>query len=240
MEGEELTGIEILDPGLEGPLSRVELPRRVIRIRRRGKYIIFKLDKGFLVMHLRITGRLILGELRGPETRAILHFRGASLSFLDRRRMATAEFVEDISWLEARLGPEPLGDLSWLPGALRESRRPIKVWLLDQKNIAGIGNIYASEVLFVAGIDPRRPANSLSEEEAVRLSRAIREVLAEAIAHRGTTFSDYRDSSGDPGGYQEFLRVYRRAGKPCKKCGTPIERIELGGRGTFFCPRCQR
>jgi len=206
-------------------------------VRRRGKYIVFALDRGFLVFHLRMTGQLLLGDAPADGARLALRVDGGWLSFVDRRRLATVAYSPE---LDLELGPEPLGDLSWLPGALGRSKRPIKAWLLDQKNIAGIGNIYAAEILFSAGIDPRRPANSLTPDEVERLGVAIREVLTEAIAYRGTTFSDYRDPAGNPGGFQGLLRVYQRAGEPCPRCGTAIERIELGGRGTYFCPRCQR
>ena len=212
------------------------LPRRIREVRRRGKYIVFVLDRGYLVFHLRMTGQLVVKDAPSDGARLVLRVDGEWLSFLDRRRLATAEYLRE---LRLELGPEPLGDLAWLPGALGKSRRPIKSWLLDQKNIAGIGNIYAAEILFSAGIDPRRPANSLTPEEIGRLGAAIREILTRAIAYRGTTFSDYRDPSGSPGGFQELLRVYQRAGEPCPRCGAPIERIELGGRGTYFCPRCQ-
>ncbi len=206
-------------------------------MRRRGKYIVFALDRGFLVFHLRMTGRLLLGEVPAGDARAAFRTEGGWLSFVDRRRLATAEYSRE---LRLELGPEPLGDLSWLPDALVASRRPIKLWLMDQKNIAGIGNIYAAEILFSAGIDPRRPANSLRPQEISRLMAAIPGVLTRAMEHRGTTFSDYRDPSGNPGGFQGLLQVYQRAGEPCPRCGTPIQRIELGGRGTYFCPGCQR
>ena len=189
------------------------------------------------MFHLRMTGKLIVAEFPAGEARVVFDLDKGYLSFLDRRRLATADYTPE---LRLALGPEPLGDLSWLPEALKGSRRPIKLWLLDQKNIAGIGNIYAAEILFTAGIDPRRPANSLSPKEIQRLQSAIGEVLEKAIAHRGTTFSDYRDPLGNPGGFQDLLRVYRRAGEACPRCGAVIDRIEMGGRGTYFCPRCQR
>lgn len=215
----------------------MDLPRKIAGVRRRGKYILFALDRGFLVFHLRMTGRLLVGLTPADGARAAFRIDGEWLSFVDRRRLATAEYVRE---LRLELGPEPLGDLSWLPEALKASRRPINLWLMDQKKIAGIGNIYAAEILFSAGIDPRRPADSLRPREVRRLMAAIHGVLTRATEHRGTTFSDYRDPSGNPGGFQGLLRVYRRAGKPCPRCGTPIQRIELGGRGTYFCPVCQR
>lgn len=218
-------------------ISALSLPSGIEEVERRGKYIVFSLERGFLVFHLRMTGRLIVGDLPVDDARAVFRLEGGYLSFVDPRRLATLEYARE---LHLDLGPEPLGDLSWLPEALRKSRRPIKLWLLDQRKIAGIGNIYAAEILFQAGIDPRRPANSLTDEEIRRLQEAIPAVLEKAIRYRGTTFSDYRDPQGNPGEFQGLLQVYQRAGEPCYRCGTPIQRIELGGRGTYFCPRCQR
>jgi formamidopyrimidine-DNA glycosylase len=229
--------VEVTDPKLRRCLTGLRLPRRVEGVWRRGKYIVFALDRGFLVFHLRMTGQLVLGEEPAEGARAVFRLEGWVLSFLDRRRLATAEYMEA---LDLELGPEPLGDLSWLPAALRQSRRPIKLWLLDQRKIAGIGNIYVAEILFAAGIDPRRPAKSLRPEEVQRLVRAIPTILKRALEHRGTTFSDYRDAAGAPGEFQELLQVYQRAGEPCPRCGASVQRIELGGRGTYFCSRCQK
>ncbi len=237
LEGRTIVRAVVVDGKLRPSLSGMRLPREIRRVRRRGKYIVFSLDRGFLVFHLRMTGQLVLEGSPADGARAVFVLDEGFLSFRDRRRLATAEYSRE---LRLELGPEPLEDLSWLPGALKASRRPIKLWLMDQRNIAGIGNIYAAEILFSAGIDPRRPANSLRSGEVRRLMEAIPAVLEAAIAHRGTTFSDYRDASGSPGGFQELLRVYQRAGEPCPRCGTPIQRVELGGRGTYFCPRCQK
>ncbi len=237
LEGDTLLHLDIRDPRLREPLRGLCPPRRVESVRRRGKYILLELDRGLLIFHLRMTGRLLLGEEAPDDARLVLSFPKQVLYLLDRRGFATAEYASSFA---KELGPEPFGDLSWLKDALRRSRRPVKLWLMDQRNIAGIGNIYASEILFHARIDPRRPANSLKPGEVEALVWAIPEVLSRAIAHRGTTFSDYRDARGERGGFQEFLLVYRREGKPCKVCGTPIRRIRLGGRSTFFCPCCQR
>ncbi len=123
---------------------------------------------------------------------------------------------------------------------LAKTRRAIKTALLDQKLLAGLGNIYADESLFAAGIDPRLAANNLSPAEISRLNRSIKTVLNRAIRHRGSTLRDYRDANGRPGNFQKIHRVYDRAGKPCAVCRTPIVRIVLGGRSTHFCPKCQR
>lgn len=235
--GAELIGYEALDPKIARGLEGLTLPNGILGVRRRGKYIILQLCGQLLIVHLRLTGRLILSDRPLDGARLHLFSSKGVLSLEDRRGFATVEIADRF---RKELGPEPFGDLSWLRGALRGSRRPIKLWLLDQRNIAGIGNIYASEILFRAGIDPRRAAGSLGPEEVERLAEAIPALLSEAIAAGGTTFSDYRDSQGRPGSFQASLKVYRRAGKPCPNCGAPIQRISLGGRSTFLCPRCQR
>jgi formamidopyrimidine-DNA glycosylase len=149
------------------------------------------------------------------------------------------------SWAEweAKLGVEPLSDAftaKWLFAATRRSRVAIKVWLMDQARVVGVGNIYASEALFRARVDPRRPADELTRPEARRIRDAVREVLAEAIEFRGTTLLDYRDAEGEPGEFERRLLVYGREGEPCVTCHGTVQRIVQGGRSTFFCPRCQR
>jgi len=239
VEGEVLRSLELLDPRLApGRLPR--LPAPVVELGRRGKYILFRLPREVLVVHLRMSGRLIWAAEPPPgRIRAALHFPRGRVYLVDRRRLATLEVVDEF---RRELGPEPLGDLGWLPAALEKSRMPIKAWLLDQRKIAGIGNIYASEILYRAGIDPRRRAQDLTPEEARRLAAVIPQVLRAAISGKGTTLADaeYQLPSGELGGFQLELAVYGRAGEPCRRCGTPIQRIKLAGRSTYFCPRCQR
>ena len=240
VEGWELLRVEAVDPAFEHLEAGLSLPAPVGQLSRRGKYILFELPEKLLVVHLRMSGRLLWGEAP-PEgrVRLALHFPRGAVWLVDRRRLATVEVTAEF---DKDLGPEPFGDLSWLPAALRRSRMPIKGWLLDQGKIAGIGNIYTAEILFRAGIDPRRPASSLSEEEARRLAQAIPQVLTEAIEGKGTTLADaeYRLPSGELGGFQLRLSVYGRAGEPCPACGTPIARVKIAGRSTYFCPKCQR
>ena len=239
VEGRTLLSLEVLDPRLSpGRLPR--LPAPVTRLGRRGKYILFELPSEVVVVHLRMSGRLLWAEEPPPgRLRAALSFEAGAVYLVDRRRLATLEVVDEF---RKELGPEPFGDLGWLSQALKGSRMPIKSWLMDQRKIAGIGNIYASEILFRAGIDPRRPAGSLSPREARRLAEVIPRVLRAAIAGKGTTLSDaeYRLPTGEPGGFQLELAVYGRAGAPCPRCGTPIQRLKIAGRSTYFCPRCQR
>jgi len=238
--GKEIVEVEALDPKLGHVPQNLALPARVLELLRKGKYIIFDLGERKLVLHLRMSGHLFwthsLSEI-SKHTRLILRFSEGTLLFIDPRRLGTAEVVEEFS---EPLGPDALGDLSFLDEALLKSRAPIKLWLLDQRNIAGLGNIYASEALFLAGIDPRRPASSLKKREVAKLKDAIHRVLREALEAMGTTLEDkaYRTPEGESGDYEP--KVYGREGLPCLRCGTPIERIELGGRGTYFCPRCQR
>ena len=165
--------------------------------------------------------------------------------YRDILRFGRLEVLTDNQWetRQQQLGVEPLSDEftgELLHRLTRTSRVAIKTWLMDQRRVVGVGNIYASEALFRAGIDPRRRANSLSRPRAQRLREAIQAVLGEAIDFRGTTLLDYRDASGEEGAFAGRLRVYDRAGEPCPVCGTPIRRIVQGGRSTFFCPRCQR
>ncbi len=239
VEGKELRALRVLDPKIPQISPLLGLPAKVEGLLRRGKHIVFALPKKLLVIHLRMSGRLAWDEGRDipKHTRLILEFPHGRVLFIDPRRLGTVEVMEEFS---EELGPDALGDLSFLDEALGKSKAPIKVWLLDQRNIAGLGNIYAAEALFLAGIDPRRPASSLKPAEIARLKEAIHHVLSEALAAMGTTLSDgaYRTPAGEAGDYAP--RVYGREGLPCPVCATPIERVELGGRGTYFCPRCQR
>ena len=220
---------------------------------RRGKYLLFSLDSGdILIVHLGMSGRLVLaktGDPLPPHARARIRLSGGvSLRYSDPRK-----FGEFYLFSEPRgetavnpflLGPEPLEE-DFNPGRLRsvlgKRRAPIKAVLLDQKAVAGLGNIYSDEALFRAGLHPRRPAAAVSAPETKKLHRAIRRVLAEAIRARGTTAEDggYRDARGQAGSFQFRLRVYQRKGKPCPRCRTPIATAKVGGRTAHFCPRCQ-
>jgi formamidopyrimidine-DNA glycosylase len=169
---------------------------------------------------------------------------GIQLRFLDMRKFGRVYLVADESEVVGSLGPEPLADdftLSELSALVKKRRGALKPLLLNQQFIAGIGNIYADEALFVAGIHPQRKADTLTGDEIERLYRAIRQVLRLALADQGTTFDGaYRKVDGEEGEHQENLRVFRRKGQPCPRCGGAIERIVVGGRGTHFCPCCQR
>jgi formamidopyrimidine-DNA glycosylase len=225
----------------------------VIRgLRRRAKYLIFDLQPDrMLVMHLGMSGRLLLTRAGSPPDRYLqvtLHLSNEyELRFIDPRKFGELFLLR--SSLDSpldldSLGPEPLGKdftVSYLAGLLGSANRAIKVLLMDQKAIAGIGNIYSDEILFRARINPAKPAATLDRQEIRRLYREIRAVLGEAISRRGTTASDqrYRDGLGRAGNFQTILQVYQRAGCPCSRCGTVIVAKRLGGRTASFCPRCQ-
>jgi formamidopyrimidine-DNA glycosylase len=223
--------------------------RKVIDIGRRGKYLLMRLDSGpTLIIHLRMTGQLaVVTEdnplLRGPHLRAVFDLAdGRRLTFTDARKFGRIWLVDEIEQVVGKLGPEPLGwtfTAETLSVQLSGRRTAIKALLLDQSIVAGVGNIYADEALFLAGIHPLRPASSLTRDEVARLCDAIRAVLHESIEARGTLLRDYRTPYGQDGAFQNRLRVYQQTGQPCTRCGAPIERIRVTQRGTHFCPRCQ-
>jgi formamidopyrimidine-DNA glycosylase len=225
--------------------------RTVVRVGRRGKYLLLELDDGTTIeAHLRMTGQLVVVPAAAPPLRfehlAITLDDGQEIRFADQRKFGRVRHLPDgaAARLEARLGPEPLSrgfTAASLGAALSRRTGKIKSVLLDQRLIAGLGNIYVDEALFLARIHPERAANSLTEADARRLHRAIRTVLRAAIDHRGTSFSSYRDATGASGENQGFLNVYGRSrGGRCPRCGGEIARIVVGGRGTHCCPNCQR
>jgi formamidopyrimidine-DNA glycosylase len=225
----------------ERGIKRALEGQRIEKVERRGKYLIFKLvSGGCLIIHLGMTGKI----LKKPDRFVKVEFKlsnGKSFYFSDIRMFGRISYSKTYPvW---QLGPEPLTDdftADRLGEIFKGRKTNIKSLLLDQKAIAGVGNIYASEALFLAGIDPKRKAGSLKQKEIQKLHKAIRQVLSEGIKHRGTSVSDYRDASGRRGGYQHRLRVYDREGQPCFKCKSPIKRIVVGQRGTYYCPKCQK
>jgi len=243
-----LEEIEVRDRRLLQSCSPADLEglkrRELKRVARRGKFLVLQFDDRALVIHLRMTGRLLFREER--YTRLIMHFsEDKKLALDDPRRFATLHCarVDELEELKPlrRLGIEPFSEGYTSANFLKilRTKQEIKRLLLDQRKLAGLGNIYANEALFRARIHPLRAADSLSEEEARRLFLAIPKLLAEALAAQGTTVADYRTASGESGSFQLFLKVYGRGGEPCRSCGTPIERIEQGGRSTYYCPKCQ-
>jgi formamidopyrimidine-DNA glycosylase len=223
--------------------------RTIVGLDRRGKYLLFTLDEGRLVAHLRMSGRLLLRareEGPGPHTRLQIWLAGRGrLDFDDPRQFGHFLYVPRGGRLPdglRALGPEPLSSAfttAYLTARLAGRRAPIKALLLDQRIVAGVGNIYADESLHAAGIHPARPGGSLTAAEVERLRRALRRTLRAALAARGTTFRDYVDVAGATGGYAERLRVFRRQGEPCRRCGSILIKTRVAGRGTHLCPRCQ-
>ena len=253
--GSKVENAEVADPALVERPSVEEFVRRlggvrIVGARRRAKHLVIDLDSGdALVLQLKIGGQLLLVPPVGEPTTAlmlVLRLDGERSLFLRDETGFTRARLLDADELEERfaeLGPEPLGD-EFGPGYLRESvgsrRARIKGLLLDQKVVAGVGNIYVDEALFDARMHPTRKANTLTEGEWTELQDAVKENLRAGIEHRGTTFSLYRDVLGRKGRHQDHLRVFVQAGKPCPGgCGGKVVREKIGGRATFLCPSCQ-
>ena len=221
--------------------------RRFEAVSRRGKYLIFPLDDGrCFVAHLRMTGRFEVERATTAEGKyfraAILLDDGTELRWRDARRFGTWQISEDANEIDSKLGPEPLANTFTpveLGVAARGRKAPIKSVLLDQRRVAGMGNIYVDEALHDAGIHPNRRAGTLTTEELQTLHGAITRVLRSGISNFGTTMRDFVNAYGQEGRNREHLRVYQRRGEPCYRCGTAVERIVIGGRGTHYCPHCQ-
>jgi formamidopyrimidine-DNA glycosylase len=215
-------------------------------VTRIGKFIILQMRSGRNVaIHLRMTGRLI-ADPQAPltHTRIIVTFEDSgTLVFSDARKFGRWRIVEGDLKQALGVGADPFDetlDQQALATLLRKRKTPIKTWLLDQRFLAGVGNIYACEALFYARVRPRRRARTLTAKERTRLLGSLRKVMRKAISHRGSSVDDYLDSEGMPGDFQNQLTVYGRGDLPCRRCRTPIRRIVLGQRGTFYCPTCQQ
>jgi len=256
LKGARITGCEVLLPRLVTHPSPRTYRRKlaggaVTTVRRRGKYLILELDGDLdLVVHLGMTGSLVLADPGGERprhTHLVFHLEdGRDLLYVDPRTFGETALVPRGDYRPLRglhsMGPEPLGrgfTRESLASALRGKCR-IKPALMDQSRVAGIGNIYADEMLHRAGINPCRRLDDLTPLEIEGLHRSMREVLAEAIRRGGSSVSDYVDLRGEKGSYQDKHRVYRRAGEACPRCGETICRARVAGRSTYFCPRCQR
>lgn len=252
LTGRTLVRVEIHDGRLVAPRDPYDVAselqgERVAAVERRGKYLVVRLDTGrVLLSHLRMTGSFRQGGVDGPHTRAVLELDdGGTVAYRDVRRFGTWRLLEpgeDEPYLATRLGPEPLGDaftVRFLAQRLAERRAPLKAALLDQRTLAGLGNIYVDEALWYARLHPLRPAGSLDRDELGRLHRGIRKALALGIARQGSTLSDYRLPDGSSGSMQREFRAYGRTDEPCDRCGTPLTKTKVGGRGTWFCPSCQ-
>ena len=217
---------------------------RIKKILRRAKVLILELSSGkSLVIHLKMTGQLVYPG-SGQASRVTFHLSdGKTLDFNDRRLFAELRLLDD--WRDLKfikgLGPEPFElTAKQFKEMIARKKTKIKPLLMDQAFICGIGNLYAAEVLFRARINPARAASSLSDKEKEALFKEINDTLHEAIEHKGSSVDQYVQLSGQPGGYVKYHKVYDREGKPCFICKTPIKRTSLGGRGTYFCPECQK
>ena len=250
LTGRALVRVEILDPRLTRPIDLFEVAEelegdRVVAVERRGKYLVLRLESGLaLLVHLRMTGGFAFEP--ASHERAILELDdGTRLAYRDIRRFGTWLVLEDAEldpYLAGKNGPEPLGPrftADWLAARLATRRAAVKSVLLDQRVVAGLGNIYADEALWRARVNPLLPAERLTRDEAGRVHRAIRAALRTGIERQGSTLRDYARPDGSAGSMQEEFRVYGRDGLPCPRCGTPIAKTRVAGRGTWYCPRCQ-
>jgi formamidopyrimidine-DNA glycosylase len=251
--GARVSGVTVRERRLRTPIApdfEARLRgRRVLDLERRGKYLLFALDgERTLLVHLGMSGSLELSPLGAPvnphDHVAITFDRGRVMVFNDPRRFGLMRIGSLAELTElGNVGRDPLSaapSLEEWRGMVRGRRVPIKNLLMDQRVLGGVGNIYASEMLFQAGIRPRRRAAGLRRDELQRLGVAMQRVLAQAVELGGSSISDYRDANGQPGYFQIHHAVYDRAGEPCRTCATPIKRVVLGGRSSFYCPRCQR
>jgi formamidopyrimidine-DNA glycosylase len=266
MEGRAILAADVRRPDLRWPLPARMAERlagkRVERLRRRSKYILADLSSGeTLIVHLGMSGRMLvsgamLGEFHHHHPAPAKHDHvvlemegGARITFNDARRFGAMDLVAtegaEAHWLLSGLGPEPLGnsfDEEYLVARLRGRNTPVKAALLDQRVVAGLGNIYVCEALHRAGISPRRKAGRIGEARVRALVPVIRQVLAEAIEAGGSSLRDYRQADGELGYFQHTFRVYDREGEPCVTpgCSGTVGRIVQSGRSSFFCPACQR
>lgn len=223
---------------------------KIKKIARRAKLLqIFLSNNKILVIHLKLTGRLLVRKKDAPRDdwqHVTISLSGEKeLRFADLRKFGWVKLVKDKQELEkilASFGPEPMDGLTLgeFKKILAASRRPVKLVLMDQKKIAGIGNIYANDALFLARIDPRRPANKVTPQETKKLFQAIEKVLKAGIRYRGASDQYYLDALGRKGSYQDHFLVYQREGQKCFDCQGKVKKIKLGGRGTFYCPQCQK
>jgi formamidopyrimidine-DNA glycosylase len=253
LQGRKITGVKIIKSGsvaepAEAAFVQGLAGRRIMSLGRRGKYLVFKLDNGqFLIVHLRMTGSLIvLPAKQEPEkyVRILIELEGGrNLHFRDLRRFGRMWLVDDEQSVVGELGIEPLGpDFTpeFFTSLLKKRTTAIKPLLLNQALIAGVGNMYADEALYLARIHPRQPADSLRKNEVKKLYAAVREVLQQGIKNKGASTDTYLRPDGGKGQAHLAFQVAHQKGKSCGECGGAVERIVVGQRGTFFCPKCQK
>lgn len=237
--------VKVIDRKLKDKNLHSLVGKRFTGINRRGKYILFKLyPSKTLICHLGMTGKLFWErreKLADKHLRAFFTCEQGVLSFYDQRRFGSLFITENGKALD-HLGIEPLSsklNQEHLYAFTSQSRAQIKNFLMDQRKVAGLGNIYAQEILFTAGIHPQREARSLSAKEVGLIVKTTKSILKEAIRLGGSTIRDYESAKGEQGEFQKSLQVYGREGETCSRCGQPINRIKQAGRNTYFCPSCQ-
>jgi formamidopyrimidine-DNA glycosylase len=256
LEGRRIAGVRVLDarwcePAPPEAIEDALRGRRIESVGRRGKYLILSLeDDVHLVMHLRMTGNLLLTEddQDPPHLRVDLELDdGRRLLFVDVRRFGTGDVLLGgdalDEYFESRLGVEPLSadfTADALRALARGRKQPVKAFLLNQERIAGVGNIYADEALFRAKLHPQRAVGTLRRQQIDKLRDGVIEALQLGIDSKGASIDDYRHVDGARGSFQDRFLVYSRAGEPCVRCGTPIVKLRAAGRGTYICPNCQR
>jgi len=248
MSGDVFQDIELRWPGSYQTVSGLSLKNKQITgLDRKGKYIIFNLKNEFLIVHLRMTGQLIIqNNLPADQKHLRVIFSMHSnryLLFYDLRKFGRIILTDNVKSALTNTGPDALQDdfsMSYLQNRMQGRTLSVKSFLMDQRNVAGLGNIYIDESLYLAGLHPESKTGRLARKQIERLYDSIKLVLNGAIERMGTTISDYKTTGGGFGGNQSHLYVYGRAGKPCIRCGSVIRKIKHHGRGTHFCPRCQR
>jgi len=245
LTGRRIVDAKFLSPHVvrqKFPVLRKRVRGQVVRsVERHGKFIVLTLDRGLLVIHLGMTGKLLVDSEPGPYARAIFDLDQGLLVYDDIRHFGRIEWSEQLPKRAAALGPDALHiSLPDFLELLKARRSRIKPLLLNQRFLRGMGNIYTDEALFEARINPRAIAASLSKQRATRLHSAMLDILGTAIRLKGSSISDYVDVDGQRGTFQQQHQVYGRAGDACSICGTPIRRIVVGQRGTHYCPKCQR
>ena len=252
LEGRRFSGVRIRDGRLRWPVSchlgDLLAGQPILALQRRGKYLLFRLPQGALLCHLGMSGSLRFVAPDVPPGKHdhldLLLDRGPLLRFRDPRRFGAVLWSQepDKHPLLARLGIEPLSgdfDPEYLFRATRDRPMPIKAFLMDAHRVVGIGNIYANESLFLAGLDPSLPAGRLTRPRCARLVVSVKDTLTRAIAAGGSSLRDFVDGNGNPGYFQQTYQVYGRAGEPCRLCGTLVRLSRQAGRATFSCPKCQ-
>jgi len=252
IKNQKITNVIIRQPKLRWPIPNVItdllIDDRVTKVRRRAKYLLLVTQKGTLIIHLGMSGSLRIlpsNTLAGAHDHFDLVMGDTCLRLRDPRRFGAVLWTDvDINEhkLIRDLGPEPLSkefDIDYIFKKSRKRNLPVKTFIMNAHNVVGVGNIYASESLYMAGINPKRKAGSISKKRYAKLVDAIKEVLAKSIKQGGTTLKDFSSADGKPGYFAQLLQVYDRQGEACFKCDAPIQQIKIGQRSSYYCPRCQ-